>query len=260
MIQRIALLYCALAGLVLFTGCSSSYVVAPTGADMSELGMSPAVSPATRRAQTDSDIARALSLKPLAQFPTTIAVVRVQKADESSRKHGVSFGRSSLEPIPERTVETDEQLATLRALPEVRDAARLNRLVLGAARTDRELRAAAAKIHADLLLVYTINTAVYREDQPEPINVVHLGLFSTREYRVESTVTALLLGTHNGYVYATAEVIEEQGITDNAWRNERQIKQTVEQLEQLAFDELVGSFVSSWPQLVAAHSGTAVTP
>lgn len=256
--KHIASLCCALTALLLFTGCTSSYVVAPTGADMSEMGMTPGVSAATRRAQTDGDIAQTLALRPLAQFPASIAVVRVQKADHASKSHGVSFGRSALVPITERTVETDEHLATLRALPEVRDVARLNRLVLGSAQTDRELRAAAARLHADLLLVYTINTAVYREDRPEPINVVHLGLFSSRQYRVESTVTALLLGTHNGYLYATAEVAADQDITDNAWRNKRQIEDTVKSLEQQAFDQLVGSFTTSWPQLLQAHNNKAV--
>ena len=258
MTTRIVPLCCALIALLLLTGCASSYVVTPSGADLSELGMSPQVDPATRRAQTDGDIAQTLALRPLAQFPASIAVVRVQKATDASRSHGVSFGRSALVPIAERTVETDEHLATLRALPEVRDIARLNRLVLGSAQTDRELRAAAAKLHADLLLVYTINTAVYRENHNEPINIVHLGLFSSRKFRVESTVTALLLGTHNGYVYATAEVAEDQDITDNAWRNTRQIEQTVEQMEQQAFDQLVTSFVTSWPQLIQAHTGKVV--
>lgn len=245
-------LSCALILFGSLPGCQS-HVVRPQGADMAVFGLK--ADEETRRIQTDFDIEKVLDLKPLARFPATLAVVRVQSGASSSQSHGMSYGRGAYSVVLTPTVETQPHLDTIRRLPQVDGVVRLNRLVLGpSTRTDKDLRTAAAKLHADLVLVYTINTEWTIDNDAEPLDVITFGLSKYKNVKVTSTATALLLGTHNGYIYATAEVARDKRYQDNAWRNSAQIEEAQEQLEQQAFDGLVESFVSSWPQVVDLYA------
>ena len=245
-------LSCALLVCTTLLGCQS-HVVRPSGADMAAFGV--VVDPETREWQTDNDIARTLELVPLARFPTALAVVRVQGAAPHSRSGGVSYGRGAYRVVLTPTVETDTHLQQIGGLDEVTGIVRLNRLVLGQQlKTDKELRNAAARLHADLLLVYTINTEWTIDEDPKPLNSITFGLSRFKNITVTSTATALLLGTHNGFVYATSEVTREKKYKDNAWRNSEQIEEAQEQLEQQAFDGLVESFTDSWPQVLRVYT------
>lgn len=252
-------LSCAcIAALLILSGCTT-HVVRPSGADMSTFGYKVNKSAdETRQWQTDHEIAQTLELAPLARFPAAIAVVRVQSAANQSRSNGVSYGSGAYRVVPTPTVETEDHLKTMRSLPSVQGIVRLNRLVLGKnTRTDKDLRAAAARLHADLTLVYTINTEWTVDNDAEPLDAITIGFSKYKNITVTSTATALLLGTHNGYVYATAEVMADQSYKDNAWRNAEQIEEARETLEQEAFDELVADFSASWPQVLKVYATQA---
>ena len=252
MTKSLGLLSCALICFGVLTGCQT-HVVTPMGADMSVFGMK--VDEDTRRLQTDYEIENALELVPLARFPATIAIVRVQSAAPASRSHGMSYGSGAYQVLLTPTVETEEHFRMIGRLDQVRGAVRLNRLVLGDhCRTNKDLRAGAARLHADLLLVYTINTEWTIDDDAEPIDAITFGFSKYKNIKVTSTATALLLGTHNGYVYATAEVARDKQYKDNAWRNDEQIEEAQETLEQEAFDGLVASFVRAWPGVIDAYT------
>lgn len=245
-------LSCAIIASVLILGCSR-HVVRPSGANMAAFGM--VADPETRQWQTDHDIAQTLELVPLARFPTTLAVVRVQSAAPYSRSGGVSYGRGAYSVVLTPTVETEAHLQTMRELDQLSGVVRLNRLVLGQQlQTDKELRKAAARLHADLVLIYTINTEWTIDDDPEPLHAITFGLAKYKNITVTSTATALLLGTHNGFVYATSEVARNKQYKDNAWRTSEQIEQAQETLEQEAFDGLVDSFTASWPELIRVYT------
>lgn len=208
----------------------------------------------TRRLQTDYEIENALELAPLARFPATLAVVRVQSAAPASRSHGVSHGRGAYRVVLTPTVETEDHFRQIGRLDQVRGAIRLNRLVLGGeGRTNKALRTAAARLHADLLLVYTINTEWTIDNDAEPLDAIAFGFSKYKNVKVTSTATALLLGTHNGYIYAASEVARDTKYKDNAWRNSEQIEEAQETLEQQAFDGLVDSFVDAWPGVIDVY-------
>ena len=248
--DRCALLVFALLLSAFLSGCSS-YAVAPRGADMSLFGM---VDEETRAEQTDWNIADALKLEPLARFPSAIAVARVQSGNTSSRSHGVSYGRGAYTVVTTRTVESDEDFARVAGLDKVTGVAPMNRLVLASdLRTDKELRTAAARLHADLLLIYTFDTAVFSGDSDSPLDVITLGFLPGKEARVVTTASAVLMGTHNGYIYATAEATAESSHRANTWTNERKVDEARHATEREAVGELVDSFVAVWPGVVGHY-------
>ncbi|XAM01384.1 hypothetical protein OT109_08310 [Phycisphaeraceae bacterium D3-23] len=240
--------------LMMLAGCSS-YAVAPQGANMALFGMA---DEETRAEQTDWGVRDALALEPLARFPSAIAVARVQSASYSSRSHGVSYGRGAYTVVTTRTVEQDADFAKVGRLNDVTGVAPLNRLVLASnLRSDQELRTAAARLHADLLLIYTFDTAVFSGDSDSPLDVVTLGFLPGKEARVVTTASAVLMGTHNGYLYATAEATAESSHRANTWTNERKVDEARYATEGEAFGELMDSFVQVWPRVVEHYARPA---
>lgn len=216
-----------------------------------------ATSEQERQWNTEREIADVLDKAPLARFPSTIAVVRVQSAMAHSRSSGVSYGRGAYRVVLTPTVEKDAHFEAIHELDQVNGAVRLNRLVLSSnLQNDKELRTAAARLHADLTLIYTINTEWTIDDDPKPLDKITFGLARFRKITVTSTATALLLGTHNGFVYATAEVARDKHYKDNAWNNSEQIEEAQEALEQQAFDGLVAEFVQAWPRVLSQYAYT----
>src|SRR5688500_5150296 len=149
------------------TGCAASYVAPGRGAQIAVFG-------ATAEAQaagTDAYIQKELDRKPLAAFPASIAVARVQAAGYASRTAS-GWGTGQYSVVTTRDIETDADTERLGKLPMIRGVAPLNRLVLPQRfQTDYELRHAAAKMHADVLLIYTLDTTFLDLDRTTPLKI-----------------------------------------------------------------------------------------
>lgn len=239
----------ALAGL---TGCSS-YTAPGRGADLTPDSLQ-----RMRAQQADVSIEKLLALKPLAQFPTAIAVVRTQAPQYRSYTVHSSYGDGAYSVVTQRDVEKDEQFTRLTKLPMVRGIAPMNRLMLPTTlNTDQPLRQAAARLGADMLLIYTIDTTFRTEDEAKPLTVVTLGLSPNRVVFVNTTASALLLDTRNGYIYGTAEASESEKQLTNAWQNDEAADQSRRRAETAAFEKLVGEIEKTWTGVVANYAKPA---
>ncbi len=105
-----------------------------------------------------------------------------------------------------------------------------------------------------MLLLYTIDTTFTTEDFASPLTVVSLGLFPTKDVRVRTTASAVLLGTHNGYVYGLAEATAERSGLANAWTDDHAVDDTRRKTETEAFDKLVSDFEIFWGRVVAQYA------
>jgi len=202
---------------------------------------------------TDTNIRRVLARKPLATFPVHLAVVRVQSPGYYSYStRGYGHGKYSV--ITSRDVETDDDIAKLRALPEITDVVAINRLLLPANLTsDRELRAAAAAVHADMILIYTVDTRFTTDKTLQPLGALTLGLFPNETANVRSTLSAILIDTRNGYIYAAAEASAKHSALTNAWSNRSAVERSRRKTEREAFDKLLADFTRAWPQVVRTY-------
>lgn len=257
--HRIALAALSLALLSAgLTGCASSYVAPGGAADPSALGVPADVGQARRR-QTDPDVSRELDKRPLAAFPAAVAFVRVQAPGYASYTNQ-GYGAGAYSVVTTRDVEKDEHLARLSALPMLAGVAPINRLLLPPTLTDDyALREAAARVHADLLLVYTFDTTFEVGDQARPLTVVTLGLSPSKQARVATTVSAVLMDTRNGYVYGVAEATERQRKTTNAWQSEEAVDEARRATESAAFEKLVGELETMWAGVVGRYAGATPT-
>lgn len=228
-------------------GCAASYAVPGRGANLV------ALSAASRADQTDNPIAAAMTKRPLATLPTSIAVVRVQ-APNYQAEDVQTYGSGAFTVVTTRTVEEadgKDQTAELAKLPLVSGVAPLNRLLLPQEfHSDLDLRQAAAMLHADMLLVYTLDTNFKVEDAIAPLTVVTLGLSPNQQARVVTTASAVLLDTRNGYLYGMAEATEHDNQLASAWTSQAAVDQTRRRTEARAFQKLVKNLEVTWVGVV----------
>jgi hypothetical protein len=234
-------------------GCAS-YATPGRGADLRAVG----VSEAMIAAGTDAGIEQQLHKKPLASLPTGIAVVRLQAPGyRSATAEGFGQGRYSV--VTTRDVEPDSAVQRLVKLPMVSGVAPINRLLLPEhLETDAELRHAAAQLHADVLLVYTLDTTFRKNDLAEPLTLITLGISPNQKATIVTTASAVLIDTRNGYVYGVSEATSRGSKLMGAWGSGDAIDESRRKTETEAFEKLVGEVEKTWSGVVRQFDRSTV--
>jgi len=237
------------------TGCAQ-YRTPGDAADFRAMGI-------TLEAQeqlTEPSIARRLAVKPAADFPARIAVARVQ--DRGYRSHSTrGYGTGAFTVVTERDIEPDDTFDRIAGLPMVQGVAAMNRLILPEQfRTAEDLRWAAAQLHADMLLLYTLDTDFDVEHKLAPLAVFTLGLFPQEEARVSSTASAILLDTRSGYVYGLAESTSHTTQLANSWTSSSAIDQSRRRAERRAFADLLDQVSGMWAKVAGEYGPPEAGP
>ena len=240
------LLPACLVALAVLGGCAQSYVVPGAKADL--------------QAFAPVSVQEGFAAKPVASFPAAIALVRVQ---------GPMYGNFHLGPAPAqagsrysvvttREVEDDAQFDRLGKLPQVDGVTGLNRMLLPEhPDSEQDLREAASRLHADLMLIYTFDTAFFNVDEARPLTAISLGFLPTRKIAVSTTASALLVDTRTGYVYSTYEATRRSDTRASVWASEDAADTARRDNERAAFAELVESMAGSWPRLLDRYAHKA---
>jgi hypothetical protein len=232
---------------LVIAGCSASYATPGRGANMSML----AQTQLKRDVQSDGSVVDAINKRPLANLPTAIAVVRIQAPGyQSSTSQGWGSGAYCI--VTSRDIDKmDDVFDRLAKLPKIEGLAPLSRLLLPSEfHSDLELRQAAGALHADMLLIYTLDTTFEVEDVAAPLTVVTLGLAPNEVAHVSCTASAVLMDTRNGYVYGVAEGTERQKQLASAWTSQAAIDQTRRRVESEAFTRLGANLQTTWEGVV----------
>jgi len=192
--------------------------------------------------------------RPAAAFPASIATVRVQAPRYRSyftEREGGVYGDDRYSVITVKEVEEDSDLEHLSKLPNIGGLITISRLLIPPnLRSDQELREAAARLKADMLLLYTFDTSFHDNDASVALNVVTLGLSPTRKIFVRVAASALLIDTRTGFIYAALEANEKRQATTNAWESRETADRARRDAEKAAFKSLVGDFERNWPQII----------
>jgi len=204
-----------------------------------------------------ADIQEGFAAKPTAPFPASIAAVRIQAPTYTNynlQQNGGRYGAGRYAVITTREVEEQSQFDRVTALPQVAGLVALNRMLLPARlEGDQEIRRAAARLQADLVFLYTFDTAFFDHDAATPLTVITLGLSPTRKITAVTTVSALLLDTRTGYVYSAYEVTEKEATISTSWGSRGSADEARRKTERRAFGKLVDEFVASWPRILQRY-------
>jgi len=243
--------------LIALNACAQSYTVPGGAADFSQLGLTPQA----KAALTDTSVQTLLDKKPLVTFPAAIAVVRVQAGDYDSysfHRYARNTPRGAYSVITIRDIETDDDFNALAKLPQVAGVAGIKRILLdGNLNSDLQLRNAAAKLHANLLLYYTLDTAFDTETRVRPLGVITLGLFPNEKAKVTCTASAVLMDVNNGYIYSVVEASATNDQLTNAWESDTAMDDARKRAEREAFTQLLAQFKSEWPTVVMTYNRRA---
>jgi len=204
-----------------------------------------------------ADIQAGFAAKPTSPFPASIAVVRVQAPTYNNynlQQRGGNYGSGRYSVILAKEAGEDLQLDRVRKSQQVAGLVSINRMLLPERlEGDRELRAAASRLQADLTFLYTFDTAFFDTDMSKPLTVITLGLSPTRKISAATTCSALLIDTRTGYVYSAYEVTERSETLSTSWGSRDSADETRRKNEQEAFKKLIDEFVATWANVLERH-------
>ena len=226
-------------------GCATEYVTPGRAANLAAVDR--------------SDIRTELAREPAASFPARLAIVRVQAREyRSYSQTGGGIAAGGFEVLTVQELLSDVQLKSIEAWREVAGVAPVNRLLLPEHMNGLDdLRLAAAKVQADVLLLYTLDTRFQvRRKSVLPTGVISLGIAPDRDAHVVSTASALFIDVRTGFVYGLSEATaSEQGLA-SFWSSQEQIDQKRIAAEQRAFDDLITASAETWRGIARKHAAS----
>ena len=203
----------------------------------------------------DQDIAETLSRKPEASFPVRVALARVQAPGYVSGSNSC-FGRGRYCVVTARDIESEEDIKRIQSLAGVAGAIPVNRLLLPQELNSiKDLRRAAAKLKADMVLVYSLDTRFSVDSQPlGPLAVVSLGFIKNKNAKVATTASAVIFDVRSEYVYGVAEFTVTENQKATIWSSSSVIESARIKTEQQAVAGLVVEIEKAWKGVMNEHS------
>jgi hypothetical protein len=201
--------------------------------------------------QTDIEIEHR---EPLANFPANIVYVRVQEPGyKSYTTEGKGIGAFSV--VFARDVEKDEDWEGLNRLVDVAQVGPLSRLLVPEyLQNEKDLRTAAARLNADMLMIYTLDTSFMDRDTSAGLTVITLGLGPTINVRVTCTVSALLLDTRSGYTYGAVEETAVVEKNTSALSSKNAMDNMRLGVERQAFEQFIDEYELLWKNVAQQYS------
>lgn len=224
------------------SGCGASYVTPGGSVPLADLA--------------DTDINELLAKKPAARFPANIAVVRVQAPGYTSHNNS-SYGTGRYSVVMTRDVEGDDDFERIEAMPMVSGLGPLSRILLPAELDSiKALRTAAARLKADVLLIYTFDTAFQAGEQHfRPLNVIALGFLPNKEVTVTTTASAAIFDVRTEFLYGLAEATAKESKYDSVWGSRDAVDDLRVATESKAFKALVPEIEKTWAGILREHAG-----
>ena len=194
-----------------------------------------------------ADLAGAAAQQPSPRFPASIAVVRVQ-ASQYRAYAAASYGSGRFSVVTTADLPSEQQFKALSTWPAVALVAPLDPLLLPAKLDSLdELRLAAAKSQADVLLIYTVDTTFQIKGRAYgPQASISLGLVPDSDAHITSTASAIFTDVRTGFSYGSTEATVKLAGLAEAWGSSDAVDKKRVEAEQQAFALLLSQAEKSW--------------
>jgi hypothetical protein len=177
------------------------------------------------------------------RFPATIAIAPNDRGVREHIRALAAFGK----------------LDALNSLPQLAHTTVISPAIVG--ETDNEhritadlrLREAAAKLHADAVLIIATETQATDGKIIAPLTALSLGLLPNKRYELIATAFAALVDTRTGYVYGTDEKSRARTGITMAWGSDDVIQSARAKAEREAVEKLFADLPAFWRGVVATH-------
>jgi hypothetical protein len=201
-----------------------------------------------------ADIAEAVARKPGAKFPATLAIVRVQSPHYKSYSAS-GFGEGQFSVLTTQELLSDADIRDIQKWPGLTNVGTINRLLLPPRLESLDsLRVAAAKMQADIMLVYTLETSFKIQGRGYgPVSVISLGVVPDRDAYVTSTASAVFTDVRTGYIYGTVESSAQVSGLTTVWRTRSTVDKKRTEAELEAFRQMISLAATTWGQLIKRY-------
>ena len=197
-----------------------------------------------RQAFSHKLISRAYNAQPTMRFP---AVVAVAPQGEEAIMHL-------------RALDALGKLESLKTLPDLRGLPLVTSLLENGKEHadegtdfDLRLREAAARLHADAVLLISLETNATNGEIFAPLTTATLGLFPNNRYEIIATGLAALVDTRTGYVYGTLEKSAAKTGVVMVAGSDSSLERRKKGAQREAMEKLVKEFPSFWQGIVSTH-------
>jgi hypothetical protein len=237
--KRLVLAACA----VLLSACAS-YVTPASGVSIASIS------------EKDADITDAFKREPAMAFPARLAVARVASSGYYSRTNR-GYGEGAFSVLTVRDIETEEAFDKLSSMPNVAGVAPLSRILLPVSlQTTRDLRASAAQLKADAILVYTLDTGFRTETtQFGPLQTIALGMLASKKSIVTATCSFAIIDVRSGFIFGAGETSATESNQSNLWGTADAADKARQRAEAAAFDKGIDEVAKLWDGIVKEHAG-----
>ena len=112
------------------------------------------------------------------------------------------------------------------------------------------MRLAAAKMKAQMLLVYTFDTEFSIDAKNYgPQNVFALGYLKNKEVEVRTTSSAALFDVQTEYLYGLSEATAEKTKKSNIWKENQEVDNLRIEAEKESFSNLAKEIEKMWNEV-----------
>lgn len=201
-----------------------------------------------------ADIAAEAARQPSPHFPARVAVVRVQ-APEYKSYSSESYGKGNFSVVTTQELLTEDQLQAMARWPAMEGITPLSRQLL----PDKfdsldDLRLAAAKLQADIMLIYTVETSFQVQGRAYgPLTSISLGTAPDSDAYVTSTASAMFTDVRTGYTYGTVEATAQASGLSKAWGEAKIVDKKRLEAEHQAFTQLLTEAEKTWAGIATRY-------
>ena len=225
-------------------GCGTHYVTPGGGVALADLAP----------AGSADSLGHFYQAAPASAFPAHLALARLQDSGYATTTNsGYGTGRFSL--VTARDIETEDAIATIGSLPMIQGVAPLGRLLVPSAmETIDDLRVPAARLHADMILIYSVDTTFSIGGKSfGPASLLSLGFLPNKSAKVTATVAGVLVDVRTGFIYGTTEASVTEEHRASVWSSAMIVDAARITVEEAAFTGFVDEFGKLWAGVVNSH-------
>jgi hypothetical protein len=150
---------------------------------------------------------------------------------------------------------SEPQMEAMLKWPSVAGVASVTRLTIPS-RLDSidDLRLAGAKIQADILVVYTIDTSFRIQGRGYgPLTAISLGMVPDRDAYITATASAILIDVRSGFVYGVAEATARTAGLTSVWGTRDTVDRKRMEAEEESFSQLLDQMAKTWSGIVKQY-------
>ncbi|MDQ7049431.1 MAG: hypothetical protein Q9M92_07770 [Enterobacterales bacterium] len=181
-------------------------------------------------------------------------MARIQSSGYRSRSQA-SYGYGRYSFIPTREIIQEADFTRLASLGGLAGIAPINQFFLPEKLNSiKSLRIAAARLKADILLVYTFQTSFQvGKQQFAPLNVISLGFLNNKKVSVTTTVTSAFFDVRTEYLYGVTEATHTEISHASVWNDDKVVDALRLKTEKKSFAKLMPSMEKTWQGIVSEY-------